>query len=289
LAQIIRPGARLELPTPFTPVLFIRDLFVPDADVICASSWHTAYSVAKLSSRKGRKYYLVQGYETWQGYQQQVNDSYHLPLHLITVSPWLTTLMRERFGHPDVTEVPNGIDLRIYTPPAKKNWARPVLLLIYSRLAIKGFADGWRATLQLLEEFPGLEVEIFGLDVFQPAHPRAHFHLSPSLTERISLYQRSTTFLWPSLEEGFGLPLLEAMATQCAVVATGAGAVPLLDDGTNLIRVQAGNPISIANGVRKLLRDPDLNALVARRGLETARQNSWKRACSRMAAALIRE
>lgn len=38
---------------------------IPDADVVFATAWETAYTVSRLHEKKGRKYYFVQNYEIW--------------------------------------------------------------------------------------------------------------------------------------------------------------------------------------------------------------------------------
>lgn len=47
----------------YVPV--INDFFMPNADYIIATAWPTAYDVAKLSDKKGKKYYFIQDFEVW--------------------------------------------------------------------------------------------------------------------------------------------------------------------------------------------------------------------------------
>ena len=87
LKQLLRPKRAIPHFTeniPVKPVIKINNLFIPNADAIIATAWPTAYDAAKLSPKKGRKFYFVQGYEIWHGHVSEVDNSYRLPL-IITV------------------------------------------------------------------------------------------------------------------------------------------------------------------------------------------------------------
>jgi glycosyltransferase involved in cell wall biosynthesis len=89
--------------------------------------------------------------------------------------------------------------------------------------------------------------------------------------ELVSLMQRASAVVFPSLYEGFGLPPLEAMACGCPVASSNAGALPeTVGDGARLFNPSDSR--AIADAVLEVLSAPDE---WRRRGLARAAQFSW--------------
>ena len=90
-------------------------------------------------------------------------------------------------------------------------------------------------------------------------------------TELARLYRGAACVAYPSLYEGFGIPVLEAMACGAPVVTTRGTAMEEVADGAAVL-VDARNPAEIATGIERAATDRD--ELVAR-GLERASQFRW--------------
>jgi glycosyltransferase involved in cell wall biosynthesis len=90
------------------------------------------------------------------------------------------------------------------------------------------------------------------------------------------LYRRCAVFCYPSLGEGFGLPVLEAMAAGAAVVTSGISSLPEVG-GDAVEYVDPHDVTSIASGLRRLLNDQVVRAELAQRARARAREFSWER------------
>ncbi len=92
-----------------------------------------------------------------------------------------------------------------------------------------------------------------------------------------ALYSSASVLAFPSLYEGFGLPLLEAMAHGLPAVIGKAGALPELAEGAAL-EVDPQDVDAIAAALEKLLADADLRKKLAEAGRQRASQFTWARA-----------
>ncbi|HHT9147253.1 MAG: glycosyltransferase, partial [Candidatus Brocadiaceae bacterium] len=79
----------------------------------------------------------------------------------------------------------------------------------------------------------------------------------------------SDLFVLPSVNEGFGVVLLEAMAMKCPIVATNVGGVPeVVLDGETGILVPPRDPVQLARGIIRLLKDRPLAFQMAECGYQ---------------------
>jgi glycosyltransferase involved in cell wall biosynthesis len=102
-----------------------------------------------------------------------------------------------------------------------------------------------------------------------------------------ALYLGAQGLVFPSLDEGFGLPPLEAMALGCPVVAARAGAVPEVC-GDAALYFDPRDPQDMAAALRRLLDDAPLRATLAEAGRQRAASWTWSLAAHRLAALLSR-
>jgi len=95
--------------------------------------------------------------------------------------------------------------------------------------------------------------------------------------ERLNiLYQAASVLLFPSLEEGFGIPVLEAMAHGLPVVAAGTSSLPEVG-GEAALYVDPHDPADMAAKVRQAVEDTALREQMTEKGLARARHLSWRR------------
>lgn len=91
------------------------------------------------------------------------------------------------------------------------------------------------------------------------------------------LYSRAAVFAFPSLDEGFGMPVLDAMARGVPVLTSNKSALPEVA-GEAALLVEPGSVDSIEAGLRKLIEDEALRTELSTKGVERAKQFSWGKA-----------
>lgn len=95
------------------------------------------------------------------------------------------------------------------------------------------------------------------------------------------LYSGATAFCFPSLYEGFGLPVLEAMACGCPVVTSNVSSMPEIA-GEAAALVDPNDSKAIADALWALLCDPELRRQRAEQGLAQAARFSWDKAARQL-------
>lgn len=104
-----------------------------------------------------------------------------------------------------------------------------------------------------------------------------------STADLVALYNLATVFVFPSEYEGFGLPVVEAMASGLPVVAADRSSLAeIVGDGGCCVDPYAVE--TIADTIVRLLHDPDLRAGLRQRGLARAAEFSWQHAAAQTAA-----
>jgi len=89
-------------------------------------------------------------------------------------------------------------------------------------------------------------------------------------------YSSAALLAYPSLYEGFGLPLAEAMACGCPVVTSNTSSLPEVV-GEAGIMVNPYDTRSLAQAMRQVLTDSELRDSMVRKGLEQSKKFSWER------------
>lgn len=99
--------------------------------------------------------------------------------------------------------------------------------------------------------------------------------------ELLRLFQGARLFVYPSLAEGFGLPPLEAMACGVPTVVSDRSSLPEVV-GEGGLAIDALDPRTWAETIRRVLREPSLAAELGERGVRRAAAFSWDRAADEM-------
>lgn len=92
-----------------------------------------------------------------------------------------------------------------------------------------------------------------------------------------TLYARASVFAFPSLDEGFGMPVLDAMARGVPVLTSNVSAMPEVA-GDAAILADPYDVAAIRAGLQQLIEKPDLRTELARKGRERSKQFGWEKA-----------
>lgn len=109
---------------------------------------------------------------------------------------------------------------------------------------------------------------------------RVHFTGFVEDTDLVQFYGACDLFVFPSFYEGFGLPILEAMACGRAVASSSTTAIPEVADGAGIL-FDPGSIEQMTRAIRDVLVDPELRMRMERLGSQRASAFSWERAAKR--------
>jgi len=213
---------------------------------------------------------------------------------VITVSHYCAQRLEELYGVRNALVLSEPIDLSAWRNLFRANPApdRPQKFTILSVCRFyprKRLDILLRAASQLRKMIPGLEVRIVGNG---PERNRLQgicreLDLGPvirwlgdaSMSSLAEEYNRCDIFCLPSVQEGFGIVFLEAMAAGKAIVATRAAAIPELV--RNGILVEPNNSNELAEAIHRLYRNPGLRHALGSAGLHYVQQFDMSRVAAR--------
>ncbi len=98
---------------------------------------------------------------------------------------------------------------------------------------------------------------------------------------RRTLYGQASVLVMPSLDEGFGLPALEAMTVGLPVIVSNRGALPEVVGQAGLL-VEPDDPEGMAGAIQRVLDDDSLRHRMAADGIRRARDYDWTRSAVRL-------
>lgn len=239
----------------------VEDKDVPDADVVVATWWETAEWVAKLSPSKGAKAYFIQHHEVFEYLpQDRVEATWMLPMHKITISQWLVDLARTKYGDRQVSLAPPSVDTKQFYASLRHKQSVPTVGIMYSTIYWKGTDIALKAFSLAAANIPNLRLVAFGSQAPSPELPlpaNAEYVIQPDQDKIKDYYSKCDAWLLASRSEGFGLPIIEAMACRTPVISTPAGAAPeILSGGTGLL-VRPEDPQEMAKAIEYICQLPN--------------------------------
>ncbi len=288
-----KPSVDWQYIDPRVEMLYVANLspsHIPDADAVIATFWTTAEYVFSYPLSKGKKWYLIQHYEAWDGWKEQVDATWRAPLPKIVITKWLFEIGRE-LGVPaaEMRHIPNGINHEVFKISKPLANRPPRVAMMYSDVEWKGLADGIRALEIVKAEIPDLRAVLFGVSKKPLGLPSwVKYFPNPAqslLVEKI--YNESSVYLCPSWAEGFALPPAEALACGCALVSTDCGGIrEYAEHEKTALLSSPKDPDALARNLISLMKDERLRTTLAQAGNEVIKQFTWKRSTDSLEGAL---
>jgi glycosyltransferase involved in cell wall biosynthesis len=194
-----------------------------------------------------------------------------------------------------VVVVPNGVDTELFFPIKKRSRLYPKVQRVREELGL-GAEDLVIGTVGHMSRQKGHEVLVAAMPRILKKYPKAKFVFVGKGKLRAKVQEQARrlgveaairfaglredvpvvlnsfdVFALPSLWEGFGTAIIEAMACGVPVVASRVGGVPeLIDEGTNGLLVPPGHPGPLADAIMRLLDDRKLRRDLIYHGLRSA-------------------
>jgi glycosyltransferase involved in cell wall biosynthesis len=215
---------------------------------------------------------------------------------LTAVSGLVADQLRSHFGRTDVRVIPNGVETKEFNAAnwnGRRDRARTefglakndfVLLLLGNDWVKKGLPN-LLAALALLENrsirliVAGRDDHRLFLAELQNLDLEDLVRFSAPRTDVIHFYAAADTYVGPSLEDAFGLPIIEAMACGLPVIASvRAGASEAIHHGVNGLLLQNPNdPRELARHIAELHGDPSLRQRLGKAAEISAQDYSWEK------------
>jgi glycosyltransferase involved in cell wall biosynthesis len=181
---------------------------------------------------------------------------------------------------PRIAQVAHGVSHDFFLAERPLHWVRS-LLFVAQWLPMKGVDTLRQSFTTLARRHPHLELVCAGTllgseDVLAtfPDDVRNRVTVVPRVDRRAlpGLYARADVFLFPSCYEGFGVALLEAMATRLPIVTTPVGvALDALENGESALLVPKRDPDALVRAVERLMEDAGLRRRLSDGASQAAR------------------
>ena len=265
------------------------DMVFGEADAIIATDVRTAKPVSELPAECGKKYYFIQDYENWVLSDEEVLSTYSLGMTNITVSKWLKKLV-DRYSDEESACVSNGINTAVFrkTTPLNNRVAHSIVFQ-YRSSSMKGCDDAIRVVKRIRKLYPDVVVVVPSREKKpdkMPPFVDYRYNVTPEEIARIN--NENTVFLCTSVNEGFGLPGLEAMACGMVLVSTEyAGVFEYARNNYNALLVKPHDINGLVSMISCVFDDSQIRNRLSDAGVKTAGNRSLQRSAAKFERIIV--
>lgn len=273
------------------PFLYCGRFVVTIHDLI-----HLDFKMIRASTR-GRLVYEIKHLV----YKQVMNRAVRNSKKIITPSAFVKEAIMRRWGvdGAKIVVTPEAVEDRIYTIANKMSErdfkktlgkfgiTKPFIFYVGNAHPHKNVEGLIQAYLRLRKRGESLQLVLAGPDHYfwqkmmgQVSDKGVIYAGFVTEEELVALYSQAQVFVFPSLSEGFGIPMLEAMACGCPVAASDRAALPEVGSDAALY-FDPVSPVDMAEKVRRLLNDKKFRAGLIKKGKYRVSEFSWERLAAR--------
>jgi len=215
--------------------------------------------------------------------------TYQITDRILSVSSYVKKNLISDYRIPSskIRVIPNGVNSNTFYPISHYFHDRKNILCVGRLYKGKGLEFLIDAVELLIPDHPTVRLWVAGQGVYfkkikafiQDRTIRKHIvFLGWKDSETLKqLYNEATVYVMPSIVEGFGMTLLEAMACGCPVIATDSGgAVDIIRHNYNGLLVSYGNTTQLAASIDCLMTNETMKNLLKRNGLATIQNFKWE-------------
>lgn len=257
-------------------------------DIIVATGIETVDIVSRYSLEPIKKYYLIQDYENWGATDDYVLNSYNVGFHNIVISKWLFELVKKH-SSTDPIYIPDGIDTQIFNCNCEEKRINHSIVFHYRSAEEKGCKYAIEVVKKLRLKYSDLKVVIVSKEEKNECIPEwCEYKQNIKLHEVAHINRESEIFLCTSINEGFGLPGLEAMACGCALCTTNyLGGREYAVDRKNALVSPVRDVEGMYRNVIELFENEELRQKVVSNGIRTAKGFSLERSYKKLLSAFL--
>jgi len=249
----------------------------------------TVYSIYDLSLRRFRETHPIE--RVW-FFEYFIKHRLKYASHILTISEFIRQEIIQEFRVPPemVTSIPLAPDPIFCQRPAgevkkvRKHLGLPESYLLFvSSLEPRKNIDLLIEAMQLVSvDIPLVLVGWQGwgdkgwLEKIKSAGLESRIHITGHISDHdlVAIYNGAQALIYPSIYEGFGLPIVEAMACGCPVICSNTASMPEVAGGAAIL-IDPARSEELAAAIERIIYDSEYQSSLIQLGLKQAGQFSW--------------
>lgn len=248
-----------------------KEKFIRDGDIVFFRSPHLAEEVSRWNRSKGIGVMRVSNVH-------MLKNPVKIPDNIVLIpsSTMVYDRLRVLYPHHRIFKVGNGVNCNFFFYE-ERYWKSPrsIGMVFYSgkNAKHKGMEAGFEVMKKIREKFPQMKFIVAGLEKERTIPEFVEFVKGSTSQDMLKFYRMVDILIYPSKEDAWPNPPMEAMACGCCVVTTDVGGIrDFARDRENAMICRVDDIQQMVAAVESLIRHPDLWKSLISAGLERIRQ-----------------